>query len=355
MTNEQRENVEPQRDAKAAHWTRIPISSIEDLSDGVLGADLKPMQMSRAPVKGSLAFAIHDDAIFSSGHIGSPVAVSGPLSDSMVTLGAGVILPPGSRQWLSEVATGEVGVFRPGDPHDGLYAPGSIYVTATLPIERLEQIAARQDLVLDSRVLGGTGISTKKFSESTIATLQAQFKHIHTGSRAAAVSPAVAGDFLLQSFVEHFARPPQFQVGRTNPQGMARVVAVARAFIHENLDRPLSIDKIAAAASTSRRTLHRAFQIVLDETPYSYVMKLRLHRIRHELLSGAELARTITAIANRWSVGELGRFAGEYRDFFGELPSETRRNVVRLKAKVWQELHSQHRGVVARVIEADDV
>ena len=38
-------------------WTRVPISRIEDLSDAVLGAGLEAMQMSRAPVTGSLAFA----------------------------------------------------------------------------------------------------------------------------------------------------------------------------------------------------------------------------------------------------------------------------------------------------------
>ena len=62
---------------------------------------------------------------------------------------------------------------------------------------------------------------------------------------------------------------------------------------------------------------------MLDETPYSYVQKLRLHRIRHELVTEAEAVCTIANVAHRWHLQELGRFAAWYRDLFGELPSQT--------------------------------
>jgi transcriptional regulator GlxA family with amidase domain len=101
---------------------------------------------------------------------------------------------------------------------------------------------------------------------------------------------------------------------------------LSRAHAHSSiahLDQPLSVEKIASAAATSHRTLHRAFHIVLDETPYSYVLKLRLHRIRHELVTRAEAACTITMVAHRWNITDMGRLAAWYRDLFGELPSQT--------------------------------
>jgi transcriptional regulator GlxA family with amidase domain len=62
---------------------------------------------------------------------------------------------------------------------------------------------------------------------------------------------------------------------------------------------------------------------VLNETPYSYVQKVRLHRIRHELVSNSEMCCTIACVAHNWGITELGRFAGWYREQFGELPSQT--------------------------------
>jgi AraC-like DNA-binding protein len=306
-------------------WTRIPIASVEDLSDAVLGAGLEVTQMSRAPVTGSLAFATLDGrATCTSGYIDGRVTLTGPLSANMVTLGVGVVMAPGTRHWLNEVTSGAVGVFLPGDEHDALYTPGSIYVALTLSGERLEESAAARDLVLDSKMLGGTGVHAKKLVESYVFALERQFRHIHAAREDALhTNPRAVTEHLLQRFITHFARAPRFQVGGIDPRGHARVVARARAFIHANLDQPLSIDKIASASATSHRTLHRAFQMVLDETPYSYVQKLRLHRIRHELVSDAEAVCTITNAALRWNIAELGRFAGWYRELFGELPSQT--------------------------------
>jgi AraC-like DNA-binding protein len=306
-------------------WTRIPIASVEDLSDAVLGAGLEATQMSRAPVTGSLAFATFGRGMtWTSGYIGGRVALTGPLSASMVTLGVGIVMAPGTRHWLNEVSSGAVGVFLPGDEHDALYPPGSMYACVTLAAERLEELAAQHDLVLDAKTLGGTGVvANKTFSALEISRLRGQFERIHTGHRTNDFNARVVGTQLLDAMIMKFAREPRIHVGGTDPRGYARIVARARAFIHENLDQPLSIEKIANAAATSHRTLHRAFHIVLDETPYSYVQKLRLHRIRHELVTDAEAACTVTVAAHRWGIPELGRFAAWYRDLFGELPSQT--------------------------------
>jgi hypothetical protein len=124
-------------------WTRIPISGVEDLSDAVLGAGLEVTQMSRAPVTGSLAFATFHGITCTSGYIGGRVALIGPLSAKMVTLGVGLVIAPGTRHWLNEVTTGAVGVFLPGDEHDALYPPGSMYAVVTLAAERLEEFFRR--------------------------------------------------------------------------------------------------------------------------------------------------------------------------------------------------------------------
>ncbi len=319
-------------DSAAEAWTRIPISCVEDLSDAVLGAGLEVTQLSRAPITGSLAFTTSHGITCSTGYVAGRVALTGSLSESLTTLGVGVVMAPGTRHWLNEVTSGSVGVFLPGDEHDAVYMPGSIYVAVSLGAERLEELAAKHDLVLDRQTLGGSGVHPRKFLEPTVSALEAQFRRVHAACcYTAELDPRVVRELLLRAFIMHLARPPRFHLGGTDPKGHARIVARARAFIHENLDQPLSIDMIADAAWTSLRTLNRAFQTVLGETPYSYVLKLRLHRIRHRLVSDAELAHTIKWVANRLGVHEMGRFAGWYRDLFGELPSQTlarrRRNV----------------------------
>jgi AraC-like DNA-binding protein len=314
-----------ERKGQRAAGTHVSIARIEDLSDAVLGAGLEAMQMSRAPVTGSLAFAAHDGIIYSSGVIGGRVALRGPLSETMVTFGIGLRIAPGSRHWLSEVVTGDCGIFLPGDEHDAFYAPGSLYATATLSAERLDELAEQASLVLDPRALGGTGIYAQRLPECTLVGLRSAFEWVHAGRAAEASNAARVGTRLLDAIVAQFGRPPRPRIGVSDPRGLGRIVARARAHVLENLERPITVEAMVAAASTSRRTLHRAFNAVLDETPQSYVRKVRLHRIRRELASDAEVACTVSIAANRWGVGELGRLSGWYRDLFGELPSTTLR------------------------------
>jgi transcriptional regulator GlxA family with amidase domain len=118
---------------------------------------------------------------------------------------------------------------------------------------------------------------------------------------------------------DHPARRPAVRPGH----GHWRIVARAKAYIAANLAEPIAIDALAAAACTTRRTLHRAFVQVLGVSPRDHVLRLRLQRIRADLEAAVGDACTVADVANRWGIGELGRFAARYRALFGELPSAT--------------------------------
>lgn len=313
-------------------WSRFAISRPEDLSDAVYGAGLEVTQFSRAPMTGSLAFAMRDGILYSSGFIEGRVALVGPLSTSMITLGVGLKIGPGSRHWLNEVSTGDIGVWLPGDEHDAFYTPGSLYATVTLTLARLEEYAAGAGLVLDARMLGGTGFDVRKVTQHEIAALRGTFARIHHRQDVRSAAAGTIGERLLDVVIAHFGRLPRPRIGRSHPVGPARVVARARDYIHAHLEEPLSIAAIAAAAHASRRTLHRAFHSVLGETPQAYVQNLRLHRIRHRLASNAEVGCTIAMVANQWGISELGRLSGRYRALFGELPSRTLQRAIQQRS-----------------------
>jgi AraC-like DNA-binding protein len=56
---------------------------------------------------------------------------------------------------------------------------------------------------------------------------------------------------------------------------------------------------------------------------------MRLNAIRRALLSEENAGISIGDIASRWGVWHLSRFAADYRGLFGELPSESRRLIVK--------------------------
>ena len=61
------------------------------------------------------------------------------------------------------------------------------------------------------------------------------------------------------------------------------LVARSQQWLQENLTRPFHLNEIAAALSTSERTLIRRFRLALGDTPLHYLQHLRLHAARRLL------------------------------------------------------------------------
>lgn len=304
-------------------WRRFDIRGIDDLSNAVLGADLEATQMAGARVRGSLAFAARDGIVFSSGLINGNVAISGPLSRNAVTLSMFLRLGPGSRFWLNEMTEGDVGVILPGDDYDIIYAPRSLYLAATLTRERLEREVAREGLVWDRGLVSRTALRSPPIEPHELEWLRQQTLRIHRSAAAVRNNRMTIGQRLLRDIVNHYARLPQSGGGvRIPPVGSVKIVYEAREYIRGNLAGPISVDDLAMATETPPRSLFRAFSEVLGDTPHSYVRRLRLHRIRKELISAAR--STVSGAAQNWGMGQdLGRLSRNYRDLFGENPSFT--------------------------------
>ncbi|MFE5707660.1 AraC family transcriptional regulator [Rhodococcus koreensis] len=115
------------------------------------------------------------------------------------------------------------------------------------------------------------------------------------------------------------APAPQVKLGRLKP-----VVD----FIEMNADEPLTPNELARAGSMSVRTLHASFQRCFGLSPMAYVRKVRLEHVREELLTRRDHDPDlrVTDVATRWGFFHLGRFAQQYKERFGESPSDTMRH-----------------------------
>lgn len=107
-----------------------------------------------------------------------------------------------------------------------------------------------------------------------------------------------------------------------------RRVALARALdVFEAFpDEPVRIAELCRLTGVSWRTLDRAFHDTYGCGPKAYHTRMRLGRVRHDLLS-ATMGFKVADAANRQGFWHMGQFAQDYRRFFGELPSETRARV----------------------------
>src|SRR4051794_11465150 len=99
--------------------------------------------------------------------------------------------------------------------------------------------------------------------------------------------------------------------------------------IEAHPERDLTLAELAHAAGTTARALQRGFKEIVGMSPTAYVRAVRLDRVHAELLSEPDVS--VTDVAMKWGFFHLGRFAQQYRERFGVVPSQTvRRKCSRL-------------------------
>ncbi|MBB5223010.1 AraC-like DNA-binding protein [Amaricoccus macauensis] len=95
------------------------------------------------------------------------------------------------------------------------------------------------------------------------------------------------------------------------------------AFAMANLDRPITLSDLARAVALSERQFNAFCHAHLGDAPLVWLRGLRLDAVRAALRE--DPAAELADLAMAHGFFHLGRFAGFYRQRFGELPSETRK------------------------------
>jgi transcriptional regulator GlxA family with amidase domain len=101
-----------------------------------------------------------------------------------------------------------------------------------------------------------------------------------------------------------------------------QIVDRACEFLRAHAGEGVRIGEVSRAAGISERALRNAFHREHGLSPKQYDLRERLHGVRQALCDGPTSA-TVTLIASQYGFFELGRFAGIYKNAFGESPSHT--------------------------------
>jgi AraC-like DNA-binding protein len=107
-------------------------------------------------------------------------------------------------------------------------------------------------------------------------------------------------------------------VTRSRPSRLRAVLA----YMETHADRPLTPGELARVGCMSVRALHAAFRHELGVSPMAHLRRIRLDHVRADLLRGTQPPRVVD-VAMRWGFSHPSRFARQYHERFGELPSDT--------------------------------
>jgi AraC family transcriptional regulator len=109
----------------------------------------------------------------------------------------------------------------------------------------------------------------------------------------------------------------------SGPGGLAGwQIARVRAFIDENLHRTIPIRDLSAVARRSTAHFSRSFKQAFGEPPHAYVMRRRLERACHLMMTSSD---SLAEIALRVGFSDQSHLCKLFRQAFGQSPSRWRR------------------------------
>lgn len=103
----------------------------------------------------------------------------------------------------------------------------------------------------------------------------------------------------------------------------SHLVKQADDYMRSHIDQTLTLTDLCQALGTSSRALCYGFQEIFGTSPMSYLKILRLQGVYRVLKAANPGQKNVTEVATQFGFYHLGYFAHDYKQMFGELPSET--------------------------------
>jgi AraC family ethanolamine operon transcriptional activator len=143
---------------------------------------------------------------------------------------------------------------------------------------------------------------------------------------------AQAEELVLDALLEVFG-----SVQRIEPlcdNGPKRLIDQARSLMLGDAPQRPTMSQVAAHLGVSRRYLQTCFNTAVGIPASEFVRAERLNQVRKVLVEARRAGRNLSIgdVAADWGFWHLSRFASDYRDMFGELPSHTLRPYASLSA-----------------------
>ena len=147
-----------------------------------------------------------------------------------------------------------------------------------------------------------------------LEAVKREFEH----DREAAKASLATASAILQSEIERHSGARRSRTGGLAGWQMARV----RSFIDKNLHRTIHTQDLSAVARRTPAHFSRSFKLSFGEPPHAYVVKRRLEKACHLMITGSA---SLSEIALSVGFSDQAHLCRLFRQAFGQSPAVWRR------------------------------
>ncbi len=130
-------------------------------------------------------------------------------------------------------------------------------------------------------------------------------------------------DKTLSALFSLFQNVEPVSTDRKSAQQRHRIVERVDAYVRSRPDHLVTVSELCSALSISRRALQVGFQDVLGVSPHAYIRTISLNGVRSHLKNASSPYASVQDAAAAYGFWHMSQFAVDYRQLFGERPSDT--------------------------------
>jgi AraC family transcriptional regulator len=147
-----------------------------------------------------------------------------------------------------------------------------------------------------------------------LEVVRREFEH----DREAAKASLATASTILQSEIERYSGAKRSRTGGLAGWQIARV----RSFIDKNLHRTIHTQDLSAVARRTPAHFSRSFKLTFGQPPHAYVVKKRLEKACHLMITGSA---SLSEIALNVGFADQAHLCRLFRQAFGQSPANWRR------------------------------
>ncbi|MGO2110016.1 MAG: AraC family transcriptional regulator [Pseudoclavibacter sp.] len=240
-----------------------------------------------------------------------------------LTLHGSTTVAQGAQSSTTEGGHGGV-IFTPDHPFTVRWSADAIQYAIKVPRRSLErQVEAFTGRPVDRSVRFDLGFSLDSPAASSMMNAVSHLREELSKPGGTATYPLIRSqleDVVITNMLTVMSHEYSDDIAATPPAIRRAQVVAAVDFIEERLSEPITVADVARASFMSVRALQKGFGEELGMSPMQYIRARRLERVHDDLLA-APLGARVQDIAYRWGYSHMGRFAEQFRQRFGRLPS----------------------------------
>lgn len=163
-----------------------------------------------------------------------------------------------------------------------------------------------------------SGIFTGLISDNVLDAATRLIKTLDNPTEASVLGQPIVDELYFRILTDEHGGALKYHLQQ---QGWVQQISSAIEYIHQNLEKSISVDKLAELVNMSQTSFHRKFKEVMHLSPIQYVKLVKLNKAQTYITEGT----CVSEAGSRVGYKSSAQFSREYKRHFGRTPSEEKR------------------------------